>query len=478
MYKPASTGKQGGLLAAINSLTSKWQKRWVWTSEDAIHYAPRRPTNANSEVNTVAFHTILEARRVDDVMMLKKGASAEHANHGWVLRSEKKDILWAAPDQDTRDRFVTFFAKYRSWLRLGQPEEDKDAIDFLRQQLVRLHNNDEREPRFSDTSSQLGGESSAAFELEHDVTRYWELIDEEEVGGLGEEQRHGDTFDGSAQQSALTQDSTQTKSSSPASSPPPSRQPSQVNDHRKEPSNPSSSTRSSQHQQDHPSSVARPSSVATSSASRRRQTAAADCEWDAGDENVILITPKPQPTKTFGDTRKLLEAKIEERKTAQQYRKSVAGLQLSLDSLVHPTHSDSASPSPRAFALLSRRHRVDLTHIATTNSAGANSMPLKFPLEEIGLLSTMLEDVVFLDRTTGVSGSAVGTTDGLMLRCAGDMDHYRFAKATRILRYCEDLHPRGHEPAQVLIEDSDGKQTIFSSEFGAYILVQSVAANR
>ncbi|CUG88083.1 Hypothetical protein, putative, partial [Bodo saltans] len=109
----------------------------------------------------------------DAKFMVKKGVPPDVANFGWIIRTEKKDILWAATDGDTRDRMVVFFAKFRAWCRIGQPADEEDAIDFLRTQLFHERDSD----AFSETgSTAYGSQSAAATDMDKDGLEYWDEI--------------------------------------------------------------------------------------------------------------------------------------------------------------------------------------------------------------------------------------------------------------------------------------------------------------
>lgn len=605
MFKPPSTGKQGGLLAAINKLSKSWSKRWVWVTHDALHYAPRRPTNARSEDNVVHLDTVLDAREVDAKFMMKKGVPPELADNGWCIRTDKKDILLAAPDPDTRDRIVTFFAKYRAWSRIGQPTDEEDGIDFLRTQL--FHDRSSGGDTFSETSSShFGSHSVAGTDVAQDDD-YWDEImadeglDDHRDGGGGashqRSRRNSVLTNTRANGRVRSNSSVQSPSDSAATSPNQQRQRSETvavtpRNYAAESSKSSqplqqqtsvsssgvSSSRNgsnagshqdleslsaSQRRGGQPTRSGTPPLSArtadTSDAPQRRRAAAQTMnfgrsrpdnvvkiaesarqqqsnhstggsassrsgaapvssgpppksssqlddldEWDDVDGTIVAMKssaayknddghhdgrgdqehragrqqpqrstqqwPSEGPIERISETQQLLREKIAER---NRRRANGGGLPaLSLGGLTSDNYSElgSASPSPRAFALLLQRKPRE--YVTTTRCAELNRTPLVLPLESVEEFSCLIEDVTFLDRHDHVIGRACGTTEGLVLRKTGAMDDARFATCAKILFQCERLHPQLHEPTHVVVESSDGTQTTFSTEFGAYVIAQ------
>ncbi|CUG88084.1 Hypothetical protein, putative [Bodo saltans] len=183
--------------------------------------------------------------------------------------------------------------------------------------------------------------------------------------------------------------------------------------------------------------------------------------------------PSEGPIERISETQQLLREKIAERN--RRRANGGGGLPgLNLTSLVSDNLSElgSASPSPRAFAMLLQRKPKDF--VITTRCAELNRTPLVLPLESVEEFASLIEDVTFLDRQEHVIGRACGTTEGLVLRKTGVMDDSKFAACARILVQCEKLHPQFHEPTQVVVESSEGTQTAFSTEFGAYVIAQVV----
>lgn len=482
MHKPPSSSKQGGFFANI-SLSKKWQKRWVWTTETSLHYSSRQPLttrNSTAEINSVPFLTVLEARKVDVPFMCSKGCPTEMSVYGWILRTETKDILWSAPDNDTRERFVNFFTKFRQWVRMGSPEQDIDAIDFLRNQLVPQGGLDG--PFNSETaSSRLDAESTVAGD---------ELLQDDD-----DPFRYSDIDEAEDQVSAAPSPSSSTTVAKPpararASTTVGSRQVPAARINRPVRKNESFDdwdVVEGSNSKGGSASLSRENLFALSKQEERKRGGVSLDDTTVSSRSSVGITDssgnrtsvssaKKSNAVSFGETRAALEAKIEDRKRrAREAARSGNGLGLAIASM-NLANSDSASPSPRAFALLAaRRHAMELFPVATAACAEANMTPLKFPLEAIGQISTLLESVVFEDRVnTTVTGSSLGTTEGLAIRCAGDIDPNRFAKCANLLKRAEYLHPRGHEPTQVVVEGNDGTCLVFSCEFGAYVAVQSL----
>jgi hypothetical protein len=588
MFKPPSAGKQGGLLAAINKLSKSWSKRWVWMTHDALHYAPKRPTNARSEDNVVKLETVLDVREVDAKFMTKKGVPQDVANYGWIIRTEKKDILWAAPDPDTRDRIVTFFAKYRAWSRIGQPSDEEDVIDFLRTQLFHERDAD----GFSETgSTHHGAQSSvAATDMDNEGMEYWdemmaegddfydrneEAPNDRRNSALKTRSRSNTMISASEPVSNLSSPSRTATTESIASQSPRGDSRSQAPHVSISSSGGASSSRnvsaSGSHQdlealsnqsgnrRTQPARSGTPPERADASSVPQRRRAAAQTmnfgrsrpdsvvkiaeasirpqqqaaknsdsassrssntnvtvataphfdqldDWDDVDGTLLTmqsstmysnddgvsttrggdrddqrksvtkkqsIWPSEGPIERINETQQLLREKIAER---NRRRVNGGGLPvLSLAGLVSDNCSElgSASPSPRAFALLLQRKPKD--YVTTTRCAELNRTPLVLPLESVDEFASLIEDVTFLDRQEHVVGRACGTTEGLVLRKTGVMDDAKFAACARILFQCEKLHPQFHEPTQVVVESSEGTQTVFSTEFGAYVIAQVVA---
>lgn len=568
MFKPPSTGKQGGLLAAINKLSKSWSKRWVWITHDALHYAPKRPSNPRSEDNIVRLDTVLDVRAVDAKFMMKKGVPPDVADFGWILRTEKKDILWAAPDPDTRDRVVAFFAKYRAWCRIGQPEDEEDAVAFYRTQLFEERDLED----FSETSSHFGAQSSMA-DYDKEGNEYWDEMMADEGGYQQEEidmaHEHSLVNDGgraSPSSNSKNNRSEQTlNESSPSrpirrgsfvshgsptgiaesdASPPgsttfgsnqdlesmPGRRSSARVDRPVAPrpgtpptrsdTQPATQRRRAAAQTMHfgrarPDSVvkiAEQSSGDTTRASTRsaappiggRQASAPPLdhldEWDDIDGTLVALKssstilqpgdeengkktvrrrqelpqwPSEGPIVRISETQQLLRQRIEERNKRRE--NGGGSLALSLAGLaLNEVNSElgSASPSPRAFAMLLQRKPRDF--VTTTRCAESSRTPLVLPLESVEEFACLAEDVTFLDRQDNVVGRACGTTEGLVIRKTGVIDDAKFAACVRILFQCEQLHPQLHEPTQVTVESVDGTQTMFSTEFGAYVIAQVV----
>jgi hypothetical protein len=373
------------------------------------------------------------------------------------------------------------------------PEDDVDGLEFLRHQLVSKELQ-QQGMSFSDTSSRLDTQSSVAFDLEQDGTRYWDADDDIQEDPFEKEEEPtpaviprtiSETSIGSkksvdaprASTPPLTKRSADDGSLSASSSVVLKRRPA------------AQSMRLAQ----------RP--VLRSNISQNELNV--EDEWDDVDGKIVeqsrrLAEPplKPvaqvdapvatatatraggaqaQPSKSrsperrvmvVSETRKLMEGMIEERKK----RQTTTTLKLSLGTLAVDSTVNSASPSPRTFALLVNRRAEE--PIRTVSCSSSNKTPLRLSLSIVDQFTSLLESVIFLDKSNRITGSSVGTTEGLILRSVGDIEQQKFARCTRILKLCESLHPRGHEPLQVVVEEMEGRVTSFAVEFGAYVIVQ------
>lgn len=168
MYKTASTGAaNSAFISAINGLSSKWSKRWVWVSSTRLYYS-EHPTPQPEHF--ISLSDITVANTLSTSSMEKKSAPRELRSFGWTLQSKDKEISWAAPDAVTRDRFVAFLNQHHAWVRRGRPAAEERRVEKCRLGLVPFFDED------SDPHSSEGDED--------DIMDWEEVGDDEEADSL------------------------------------------------------------------------------------------------------------------------------------------------------------------------------------------------------------------------------------------------------------------------------------------------------